>query len=257
MCVGVESTQASVRHGQAAQWVITVYTTGATTTNATVSVAAAPAGQHAAFDFGCGQQDRTAACALGTVNVGAAARQVQAQITVPATSTVTAVRLTATVSADHLSAGKPAVAVTVAVSAGAAAASPAPADYLNDSSFRDPSYLPLVGSGPGASKLSPGGNASGLFPELTPGGTGPGASGGAASRGSDTVALSATSVSEAGAQVAGLVALILAFLLAVAHRVEIRVAGHQLTPIRLSRFSISRPLVPRLPKLRRKHGSKA
>jgi hypothetical protein len=188
-------------------------------------------------------------------------RQVQAQITVPATSAVTAVRLTATVSADHLSAGKPAAAVTVPVSAGAAAASPPPTDFLNVSSFRDPSYLPLVSSAPGSSRLSPGGNASGLFPELSPGGTGSGAAGGSASRGGDTVALSATSVSETGAQVAGLVALILAFLLAVAHRVEIRVAGHQLTPLRLSRFSISRPRLPkslrspRLPKLR-KPGSK-
>lgn len=254
----MERAQASVKHGQAAQWVITVYTIGATTTHAAVSVAAAPAGQRAAFDFGCGQQDGTAACALGTVNVGAAARQVQAQIKVPATSAVTAVRLTATVSADHLSAGKPAAAVTVSVSAGAAAASAPPTDFLNDSSFRDPSYLPLVSSRAGSSTLSPGGNASGLFPELSPGGTGPGSSG-SASRGGDTVALSATSVSETGAQLAGLAALVLAFLLAVAHRVEIRVAGHQLTPLRLSRFGISRPKFrgfPRLPKLRRNPGSK-
>jgi hypothetical protein len=254
MCVGVERTQASVRHGQAAQWVVTAYTTGATTTNATVSVAAAPAGQRAAFDFGCGKQDGTAACALGTVNVGAAVRQVQAQVKVPSTSTMTAVRLTATVSADHLSQGKPAAAVTVTVTAGAAAASPAPADYLSDSAFQDPSYLPLASSSAAQSALSPGGNASGLFPELSPGARA-GSSGTSAGK-TNTVALSATSVSETGAQVAGLVALILAFLLAVAHRVEIRVAGHQLTPVRLSRFSISRPGFLRLPKLRRKPGSR-
>jgi hypothetical protein len=255
MCVGVERTQTSVKHGQAAQWVVTVYTTGATTTNATVSLAAAPAGQRATFDFGCGTQEGTAACTLGTVNVGAAVRQVQAQIKVPATSTVTAVRLTATVSADHLSA-KPSAAVTVTVTSGTAAAAVPPVDYLSSQSFRDPSYLPLVSSSAAQSTLSPGGNAAGLFPELTPGGTGPGSSRASASKGGEMVALSATSVSETGAQVAGLAVLMLAFLLAVMHKLEIRVAGHHVLPSRLPRIPRIPRRIPRVP-LHRKPGPKA
>src|SRR5262249_52165907 len=144
MCVGLERVQASIKHGQAAQWVVSVYTTGADATNVSVGVSAAPAGQHASFDFGCGSQSRTAACQLGHVNAGARTRQMQAQIAVPATSSATSVRLTATVSADHLPV-KPRASVTVTVAPGVGAPIP-PVNRLTDTVFRNASFLPVIGA---------------------------------------------------------------------------------------------------------------
>ncbi|HEX6453873.1 MAG TPA: hypothetical protein VF060_30980 [Trebonia sp.] len=213
MCVGLERVQASIKHGQAAQWVVSVYTTGADATNVSVGVSAAPAGQHASFDFGCGAQNGSTACGLGQVNAAARPRQVQAQISVPATSSATSVRLTATVSADHLPV-KPQASVTVTVAAGAGAPIP-PVNFLTDAVFRNASYLPAIG--PNLSKtgtaLSPGGNASGLFPELVPGAQSQSPNG-TASRTRNTVALASAGLPEVNAQIAGVAALALALLLA-------------------------------------------
>jgi hypothetical protein len=254
MCVGVERTQASIKHGQAAQFVVSVYTTGATTTHASVAVSAAPAGQRAALAYGCGKQDGTAACTLGTVAVGAAVHQVQAQITVPATSTATAVRLTAAVSADHLPV-KPQASVTVVVTAGTGASSGKPTNFLTSAVFQNPSYLPLVGPAPGGnlkgkSILSPGGNASGLFPELTPGaqaaGSGPAAAMASPAREASAVALAGDSVNNA--QVAGLAALALALLLvASSPRLRTRVAAALPPGVRLTGIPRPRVRLPRIP----------
>jgi hypothetical protein len=214
MCVGLERVQASIKHGQAAQWVVSVYTTGADATNVSVGVSAAPAGQNASFDFGCGSRNGTAACGLGQVNAGARPRQVQAQIAVPATSNATAVQLTATVSADHVPV-KPQASVTVTVAAGAGAPIPPPVNYLTNAVFRNASYLPVIGANlsKGGTTLSPGGNASGLFPELVPG-TQSQSPNGTASRAQDTMALASDGLSVINAQIAGVAALALALLLA-------------------------------------------
>jgi hypothetical protein len=226
VCVGLERVQASIKHGQAAQWVVSVYTTGADATNVSVGVSAAPAGQRASVDFGCGSQNGTAACGLGQVNAGARPRQVQAQIAVPATSSATSVRLTATVSADHLPV-KPRASVTVTVAAGTGAPIP-PVNYLTDAVFRNASFLPVIGANlaKGGTALSPGGNASGLFPELSPGGNasglfpelGPGAQSqapnGTASRARNTLAFASAGLSVVNAQIAGAAALAMALLLA-------------------------------------------
>ena len=213
MCVGLERVQASIKHGQAAQWVVSVYTTGADATNVSVGVSAAPAGQRGSFDFGCGSRNGTAACGLGQINAGARPRQVQAQIAVPATSSATSVRLTAIVSADHLPV-KPQASVTVMVAAGAGAPTP-PVNYLTDAVFRNASYLPVIGANlsKGGTALSPGGNASGLFPELVPGSQSQSPTG-TASRARNTVALASAGLSVVNAQIAGVAALALALLLA-------------------------------------------
>ena len=215
MCVGVERVQASIKHGQAAQYVVSVYTTGADATNVSVGVSAAPAGQRGSFDFGCDGQNGTAACKLGQVNAGAKIRQVQAQTVVPATSSATSVRLTATVSADHLPV-KPQASVMVTVAAGTDAPTP-PVNYLTDAVFRNATYLPVVGANlpKGGNTLSPGGNASGLFPELMPG-THSQSPNGTASRARNTVALASDDLSVVNAQIAGVAALALALLLAAA-----------------------------------------
>lgn len=213
MCVGVERVQASIKHGQAAQYVVSVYTTGADATNVSVGVSAAPAGQHGSFDFGCGSQNGTAACKLGQVNAGARTRQVQAQIAVPAASSATSVRLTATASADHLPV-RPQASVTVAVAAGTGALTP-PVNYLTNAVFRNATYLPVIGANlsKDGTTLSPGGNASGLFPELVPG-TQSQSPNGTASRARNTVAFAPDGLSVINAQIAGVAALALALLLA-------------------------------------------
>jgi hypothetical protein len=228
MCVGLERVQASIKHGQAAQWVVSVYTTGADATNASVGVSAAPAGQRASFDFGCGQNG-TAACELGQVNAGAR-RQVQAQIAVPATSSATSVRLTAIVSADHLPV-KPAASVTVTVAAGTGALTP-PVNFLTDTVFRNASYLPVISANlsKAGTTISPGGNASGLFPELVPGAQSQSPNG-TASRAQNTVALASAGLSVVNAQIAGVAALALALLLAAVPSLRKRVLA-AVSPLR-------------------------
>ena len=237
MCVGVERAQGSIKHGQAAQWVVSAYATGAGTTNVSVGVSAAPAGQRASFDFGCSKQNGTAACELGTVNPGTPVHQVQAQIAVPATSRVTAVRLTATVSADHLPA-RPQASVAVVVAAGAGA--PNPVDYLTDPALRNASYLPILSAGLSEARttLSPGGNAASLFPELVPGtGSGSGPSNGTGSRARNAVALASSDLPVFGAQVTGLAALALALLLAAVPRLRVRVLEMVRETARLVRYT--------------------
>lgn len=207
---------------------MSVYTTGGNTSNVSLGVSAAPVGQHASFDFGCGGQDGTAACKLGQVDAGSAARQVQAQIPVPATSTVTSVRLTATASADHLPA-RPQAAVTVAVASGVGAAAK-PTNYLTNPAFRNVSFLPVINPGGGAgpitvpgtgTSLIPGGNASGLFPSVGPDAqSGSLRSGAADPHAGNVLAFALAGMSETKGQIAGLAALALAILLAVV-RVEV------------------------------------
>jgi len=213
ICVGVERVQASIKHGQAAQYVVSVYTSGTDATNASVGVSAAPTGQRGSFDFGCGAQNGTAACKLGQVDAGARIRQEQAQIAVPEASSATSVRLTATVSADHLPV-RPQASVTVTVAAGTGAPIP-PVNYLTDTVFKNATYLPAIGANlsKDGTALSPGGNASGLFPELSPGAQSQSPNG-AASRARNTVAIAPDGLSVVNAQLAGVTALALALLLA-------------------------------------------
>jgi hypothetical protein len=165
------------------------------------------------FTFGCGSSNGTASCDLGAMDAKSAERQLQAEAMVPATaSAVKSVRLAVIGSAASLP-EDPAAFATVPVKGSVSVTQPTP------------SLSPLpVGALPGVSltnpsagaKLSPGGNASRLFPTLKPSpSSSPKAAANAKARqAADTSALP-ESAPVVGAQLAGLAALLVAFVLAV------------------------------------------
>jgi hypothetical protein len=198
--------------------VVSAWTKGGNVPNATIRLQATPASVTPQFSFGCGSSNGTASCDLGAMDAKSAQRQLQAESMVPATaSAVTSVRLTVIGSAASLP-KDPKASASLAIS-GSVSVTPTPST----------SPLP-VGSLPGVptvnpttgASLSPGGNASGLFPTLTPS-TSPGPSSSSSSgaalntkarQAADTSALP-EGAPVVGAQLAGLAALLVAFVLAV------------------------------------------
>ena len=248
LCVQVASARASSERGTAVRWTVSVWTTGGNVPDAAVRLQATPASSGPPrFSSGCGKADGTSACDLGAVDAKSAPRQLQVQLTVPVSATaVKSVRLTVTGSTAHLTkAPKASATVSITAPPPASKAAPPPANNTTpppaSGAAQNPpdeppapvtvtSPLP-VGSLPGippgippaAPTLSPGGNAAGLFPTLhpkqSPGSTHPTphshtrpiANASALPEGAPVV----------GAQLAGLAALALAFILAVT-RLSIR-----------------------------------
>jgi hypothetical protein len=215
LCVGVRPLQASRERGQAAQWAVAAWTTGGNLPDVRLRLQATPASAGTpSFTFGCGSDDGTSSCDLGAVDATSAQRELQAQVTVPVTAaTVTSVSLTATGSAANLRTD-PAAAAAVTV--------------LTPPTPVGASLTLTAGTVPGVSApilsptLSPGGNASGLFPTLDPQSPDPPSAQTAAGtrQVANTSALPAGS-STLGAQVAGLVALALGGAFAIT-RISIR-----------------------------------
>jgi hypothetical protein len=135
---------------------------------ATPTVGGAPG-----FSFGCGSDDGTSSCALGTVDAKSAHRQLQAQLTVPVTAaTVKSVSLTAIGSAATLATDPKASAAIAVTTPTAAAAKPTSASPQTPETVTAPLPVGSLPNIPAASPtLSPGGNAAGLFPTLSPGGS--------------------------------------------------------------------------------------
>lgn len=217
---------------------MSAWTTGGSASKVALNLTAAPSGLAPKFTVGC-TPDGKASCDLGTVDANSAKRQLQAQVAVAANATsVGSVELTVTGSATGLT-KKPAAAATITVTAQSATAS---ASVGSTSAVAGTSAAGAAGQVPGTnvtsplpvtslpylssaapSTLSPGGNASGLFPTLNP-------SGGAAADQKAGVTRTRSVADEAslrsnasvmGAQLAGLIALSLAFILAVT-RLSIR-----------------------------------
>jgi hypothetical protein len=164
----VEGLQASIPRGHSAEWIVGVWTTGANASGVSVRLSATPAGEKPAFSVGCASNGK-ASCSLGAVTAGATVRLLQARVAVPATATsVNSVRLTAIAGATN-SVTDPQAGVTIGVTAAGTAAVAAQVTPLGGSTGISPlpvGYLPYL-KGTGAT-LSPGGDASGLFPALTP-----------------------------------------------------------------------------------------
>jgi hypothetical protein len=232
---------------------VDAWTTGATATAAAIRLQASPAGSGTpSFSFGCGNSDGTSSCDLGAVDPQSAHRQLQAQLTVPVTaSAVKSVSLTVAGTATHLpTAAKASVAVAITAPGTPAAAKPAPAtppvaQPLPPLASQPPmtvtsplpvGALPGLPSGgvpaaipPAGPATTPGqaGSAAGLFPTVNPSPTPDFPSVGGVSRVADTSALP-EGASVVNAQLAGLAALALAFVLAVT-RLSIRHAAGQAT----------------------------
>jgi hypothetical protein len=135
---------------------------------ATPTVGGAPG-----FSFGCGSDDGTSSCHLGTVDAKSAHRQLQAQLTVPVTAaTVKSVSLMAIGSAASLATDpkvSAAVAVTTPAAATPAAAKPTSTTPQEPEAVTSPLPVGSLPNIPATSPtLSPGGNAAGLFPTLDP-----------------------------------------------------------------------------------------
>jgi hypothetical protein len=214
--VAVQPAKSSVQRGQTALWTVTAWTQGGDVPEATIRLMAAPASLKPTFSFGCGSHDGTASCDLGALDAKSAQRQLQAKIAVAATATtVTSVRLTAAASATGLTTD-PKASATVSVTAAATPAATNSADTGGtDVSPLTAGNLPFL---PSASPvLSPGGNAAGLFPTLTPSADPPAAK--QDPQKTQPVANTSALPQEGpviGAQLAGLAVLALAFLFAVA-----------------------------------------
>jgi hypothetical protein len=218
----VQGSQTSIKRGETAKWVVSVWAQGSgNVPGTTVRLSTDPSSQSPTFSFGCGSHNGTAACDVGSVDSNSSSRQLQAQVSVAATaSSVTSVRLIATASADGLS-GKPAASAIVQVTASSQSAPAIPKPSLPGSSSTSPMAvgdLPYL-SGTAGSTVSPGGNASGLFPALNPSAT-PEGSRATSQRANarpvaDTSALLPLGASVVDAQLAGLGALAVGFILAV------------------------------------------
>lgn len=215
----MERLQASVPRGQPAEWLVGAWATGGNASATTVRLSAAPAGQTAAFSVGC-SPNGAASCSLGALTSGSTVKLLQARVTVPAADTsVTSVRLTAIASASNGTANAQA-AVAISLTAPGTPAVPAQVTPLGGSTGISPiaaGYMPFL-SGTGA-KLNPGGNASSLFPALSPTATDPSPSPQSGSQVGSPVAATfpvAKSESVAEAQLAGLSVLGLAVVLGAA-----------------------------------------
>jgi len=221
LCVAVQPAKTSIHRGQAAQWTVTAWAKGGNVPSATLRLVAAPASLKPTFSFGCGSHDGTASCDLGTLDANSAQRQLQATIAVAASATtVTSVRLTAEESAANLTKDPQASATTSVTAAPSSPAATNSADPSAPGSTTDVSPL-TVGNLPYLPSanpvLSPGGNASGLFPKVTPSADPPAAT----QDRQKTQPVANTSALPPGSpvlggQLAGLAVLGLAFLLAVA-----------------------------------------
>jgi hypothetical protein len=220
LCVGVVSAQSTRELGQAAAWTVAAWTTGGNLPDVKIQLRATPTSAGTPrFTFGCGSDDGTSACDLGAVDASAAKRQLQAQVSVPLTAaTLTSVSLTATGSAANLS-KDPAASAGIGIIA--------PASPVGASTTLTSGTLPGLTDPTLSPTLSPGGNASGLFPTLDPQSSDPSSAEAARTAGTagtaqvaNTSAISGGS-STLGAQVAGLVALALAGVFAVT-RISIR-----------------------------------
>jgi hypothetical protein len=231
LCVEVERSQSSVERGQTAKWIVSVWAENGTVSGATVRLSADPAKLSPTFGFGCAHNG-TASCSLGSVDSGSATRQLQTTISIPASaSSVTSARLTATVEATDLL-KDPTASVSVQVTAAAShskttpSATPTPTSSATAPATvlpTDPTSPLAVGSLPDlsttGSKLSPGGNASGLFPALDPSSSqaSPGSAGQQKTDARQVADVSAPPLGApvADAQLAGLGALAVGFVLAV------------------------------------------
>lgn len=221
LCVAVQPAKSSIQRGQTAVWTVTAWAQGGDVPDATIRLMAAPASLKPTFSFGCGSHDGSTSCDLGALDAKSAQRQLQAKIAVAASATtVTSVRLTAAARAAGLTTD-PQASATISVTAASPAATNS-ADPSAPSAPAGPDVAPLTAGNlpylPNPSPvLSPGGNAAGLFPALTPSADPPAAK--QDPQNTQPVANTSALPQDApviGAQLAGLAVLALAFLLAVA-----------------------------------------
>jgi hypothetical protein len=167
LCVAVAPLQQSTDLGQAAQWEVGAWTEGGSVPDANIQLQSTAGAGIPTFTFGCANGNGTSACDLGAVDAGSAQRLFQAEVSLPLmATTITAVSLTVSGSAANLAAYPAASASIVVLAPGSpTVANLSPLASIAASGF--PTQTQTV---------SPGGNAAGLFPAVTPGSQAEGAS---------------------------------------------------------------------------------
>jgi hypothetical protein len=222
--VTVERVQASVARGQSAAYIVQVSTKdGGSASHVTVALTSQPSSQKALFTGGCGDSNGSASCPVSAVSDKQAVT-LHAQIPVASDATsVSSVKLTAT--ASITTAAKwtpPAAAETTAVTAAKASGGGSPSSSSSAPPAAPGTTLPL-GPVPNLNSVSSSligpGNASGLFPAISPGATPSPSPGNGTDRrnaapvpGSSAIAFVQPGLT---GQVAGLIALAVAVLLTV------------------------------------------
>jgi hypothetical protein len=224
---------------------VTVSAKNGSVTSVKLALTAGPKGLKPTFKSGCvdsstgDDENGKPSCTIGTVG---SARQFTAQVPVAASATFvkSTAQLVVTGTGDNLSPG-PQIASPVTVTAPSATASPSPSSSTGAagttgsaapsglgaaiprpsaaSSALPAGGFPFLGGGgsvpslnPGGPSLTPGGNASSLFPTLNPGAGSAGTTSPRTRPVADTIPADASVM---GAQYAGLGALVLAFVLSV------------------------------------------
>ena len=220
----VERVQAKVARGQSAAYIVQVSTSGGgSASHVTVALTSQPSSQKPLFTGGCGDSNGSASCPVSAVSDKQAV-SLHAQIPVASDATsVSSVKLTATASiATAAKWAPPAAAETVAVTAAAASGGGSPSSSSSVPPAAPGTTLPL-GPVPNlnsvSSSLIGAGNASGLFPAISPGATPSPSPGSGTDRrnaapvpGSSAIAFVQPGLT---GQVAGLIALAVAVLLTV------------------------------------------
>jgi len=235
LCVSLRRSQASIARGQAAGYVVQVSAESAPASDVSVTLSAEPASQKPAFTGGCTTGDGTASCAISSVSVKQPV-VLRAQIPIASrAASVMSVKLTATASiAATQTWNPPTVAETTAVNAASS--------HRRSLASTPPLFALPLGPIPDlnglASTVIDVGNASSLFPVITPSpapspasaappsppaarpGTGPAADSRALSRAAPVIPV----------RVAGLVALALAVVLTVMRLSVRRRSGSRKAP---------------------------
>ena len=205
--------------GQSAAYIVTVSTrNGGSAAGVTVSLTSQPSSQKPVFTGGCGDGNDSARCSVGTVSAQQPAT-VHAQIPVASGATsVTSVKLTATASITTTAKWTPpAAAETVAVTSAAGPSSSASGTVPAAPGTTLP-LGPVPNLNSVSSSLIGAGNASGLFPAISPGASPrPAPGSGSARRNAASTGSSAIAFVQPGltGQIAGLIALAVAVLLTV------------------------------------------
>jgi len=225
LCVSVERSRSTIALGQAAAYLVQVWALNGSASNVSVTLASQPASQPATFTVGCASGSGSSRCAVGSVSATKTAA-LYAQIVVPSSaSSVTSVTLTATASvATTVRWTPPSAAETVTVSS-------APAASAGASGTTSPGITLPLGPIPGLSGIPAfnsvlssviaAGDASGLFPTIAAGtpnasaGTSPAGVQGNAVPVIESSPLASDNSALTSGQIAGLVALTFAVLLAV------------------------------------------
>jgi hypothetical protein len=221
--VSVQRSQSSVPRGQSAAYLITVSTKNDGSAAAvTVALTSHPSSQKPVFTGGCASGNGTTTCPAGAVS-GQQPVTLHAQIPVADdASSVTAVKLTATASVTTTAKWTPpSAAETVAVTGAAASPGGSPSASVPAVPGTTLPLGPVPNLNSVSSSLIGAGNASGLFPAISPGATpspSPGNSTADGRRNAEPAAGSAAiAFVKPGltGQVAGLIALLVAVLLTV------------------------------------------